>query len=87
MGWWFLRPPHETTARRAGLSESYSDVILRLVGMEDDSSGPYSYSLPRRGCYARHGVDRPASRHAGPRLRCVPRPPQRGMEARPCSSQ
>jgi hypothetical protein len=23
------------------------------------------YSLPRRRCYARHGVDRPASRHAG----------------------
>ena len=44
------------------------------------------YSLPRRRCYARHGVDRPASRHAGLRS-LLPRPPQRSMEARPCSSQ
>jgi hypothetical protein len=42
--------------------------------------------LPRRRCYARHGVDRPASRHAGLRS-LLPRPPQRSMEARPCSSQ
>jgi hypothetical protein len=37
-------------------------------------------------CYGRHGVDRPASRHAGLRS-LLPRPPQRSMEARPCSSQ
>ena len=41
---------------------------------------------PSRRCYARHGVDRPASRHAGPRS-LLPRPPQRGMEARPCPNQ
>jgi hypothetical protein len=50
-------------------------------GRHSESSIP-----PRRRCYARHGVDRPASRHAGPRS-LLPRPPQRGMEARPCSSQ
>ena len=44
------------------------------------------YSLHRRRCYARHGVDRPASRHAGLRS-LLPRPPQRSMQARPCSSQ
>ena len=43
-------------------------------------------SLPQRRCYARHGVDRPASRHAGLRS-LLPRPPQRSMESRPCSSQ
>ena len=31
-------------------------------------SRPKFYSLPQRRCYARHGVDRPASRHAGPAL-------------------
>jgi hypothetical protein len=31
-------------------------------------SRPIFYSLPRRRCYARHGVDRPASRHAGAAL-------------------
>ena len=29
---------------------------------------PIFYSLPQRRCYARRGVDRPASRHAGPAL-------------------
>jgi hypothetical protein len=52
----------------------------------DAQSRPIFYSLPRGRCYARHGVDRPASRHAGPRS-LLPRPPQRSMEARPCSSQ
>ncbi len=50
------------------------------------SSRPIFYSLPRRQCYARDGVDRPASRHAGPRS-LLPRPPERSMEARPCSCQ
>ena len=57
------------------------------IGTSSDAqSRPIFYSLPRRRCYARHGVDRPASRHAGPRS-LLPRPPQRGMEARPCLSQ
>src|SRR5271166_6485800 len=56
------------------------------IGTRSDAqSRPILYSLPRRRCYARHGVDRPASRHAGPRS-LLPRPPQRSMEARPCSS-
>jgi hypothetical protein len=35
----------------------------------DAQSRPILYSLPRRRCYAWHGVDRPASRHAGLRSR------------------
>ena len=36
------------------------------IGTRSDAqSRPIFYSLPRRRCYARHGVDRPASRHAG----------------------
>ena len=49
-------------------------------------SRPILYSLTRRRCYARHGVDRPASRHAGAAL-LLPRLSKRSMEAQPCSSQ
>jgi hypothetical protein len=67
--------------------ENYSDAILRLVETEGGRAGrPIFYSLPRRRCYAWRGVDRPASRHAGPRS-LLPRPSQRSMEARPCPSQ
>ena len=38
---------------------------LRARGSRQTESRPIFYSLPRRRCYARHGVDRPASRHAG----------------------
>ena len=49
----------------------------RLERRSDAQSiGHVFYSLLRRRCYARHGVDRPASRHAGPRS-LLPRPPQR----------
>ena len=58
----------------------------RARGFQQTESRPVFYSLPRRRRYARHGVDRPASRYAGPRS-LLPRPPQRSMEARPCSSQ
>ena len=37
-----------------------------VIGTRSDAqSRPIFYSLPRRRCCARHGVDRPASRHAG----------------------
>jgi hypothetical protein len=44
--------------------------------------GPSFYSLPRRWCYARHGVDRQASRHAGrtPASTSLPC----SMEVQPC---
>jgi hypothetical protein len=36
------------------------------IGARSDAqSRPIFYSLSRRRCYARHGVDRPASRHGG----------------------
>ena len=40
------------------------------------------YSLPWRRCYARHGVDRPAGRHAG----CTPASTSLpcSMEVQPC---
>src|SRR5271165_2281024 len=38
------------------------------AGSRQTQSRPIFYSLPRRRCYTRHGVDRPASRHAGPAL-------------------
>jgi hypothetical protein len=70
--------------RRPG--ENYSDAILQLVETEGGRAGrPILYSLPRRRCYARHGVDRPAGRHAGPRS-LLPRLLSARMEARPCSS-
>ena len=44
------------------------------IGARSDAqSRPIFYSLPRRRCYARRGLDRPASRHAG-LLSLLPRP-------------
>ena len=37
----------------------------RARGSRQTEARPIFYSLPRRRCYARHGVDRPASRNAG----------------------
>ena len=46
-------------------------------------SRPIFYSLPRRRCYAGHGVDRPASRHAGLRSRFHVPSVQHGSAAMP----
>ena len=57
------------------------------IGTRSDAqSRPIFYSLPRRRCYARHGVNRPASRHAGcaPCFHVLLRS---SMEARPGSSR
>jgi hypothetical protein len=48
----------------------------------DAQSRPIFYSLPRRRCYARHGVDRLASRHAGLHSRF--HVPSCSMEVQPC---
>ena len=70
------RPPQRPAVRR----------VQGAGRVPEGQSRPIFYSLPRRRCYGRHGVDRPASRHAGLRS-LLPRPPQRSMEARPCPSQ
>ena len=62
----------------------------RRAGPAPDLAGPGDgrpifYSLPQRRCYARHGVDRPASRHAGLHSASTSLPCS--MDVQPCSSQ
>jgi hypothetical protein len=70
-----------------GPGEEYSDVILRLVGTEVGRAGrPIFYSLPRRRCYARYGVDRLREPTRGAALP-LPRPSvQHGSVAMPVPS-
>ena len=79
-----MRGPGELQRRDCG--DRGGGRVRAIACWQSRSLGPSFYSLPQQRCYARHGVDRPASRHAGLRS-LLPRPPQRSMEARPCSSQ
>ena len=81
-------PPPSAFLRQGATAARPRRLLVRYerAGRRPAQSRPIFYSLPRRRCYARDGVDRPASRHAGLRS-LLPRPPQRSMEARPCSSK
>ena len=71
----------------AHTGENYSDAILRLVETEGGAPvGPSS--IPSLGDGVMLGtawIDRPVDTQGLRSL--LPRPPQRSMEARPCSSQ
>ena len=54
--------------------------------VSEGQSRPIFYSLPRRRCYARHGVDRPAGRHAGLHSRFHVPSVQHGSAAMPVPS-
>jgi hypothetical protein len=70
-----------------GPGEEYSDVILRLVGTEVGRAGrPILSSIPQRRCYAWHGVDRLARRHAGLHSRFHVPSVQHGSVAMPVPS-
>src|SRR5580658_10584744 len=68
-----LRVPSTVTAATSISADAFAGVPLIGLGQRDwnasdAQSRPIFYSLPQRRCYARHGVDRPAGRHAGPAL-------------------
>ncbi len=65
-------PPQRPAIRRVQGAGRVPDTQSRLI----------LYSLPRRRCYAQHGVDRPASRHAGLHSASTSLPCS--MEVQPC---
>ena len=85
---------HPTLYHRPRLCRSTADAaacwaLTALQGVTNGSGfrEPPILFLPRRRCYARHGVDRPASRHAGARAPCFHVLLSAAWKHRPCSSQ
>ena len=67
---------------RAGARRSRETREVSLTPRSDMHCRPIFYSLPQRRCYARHGVDRPAGRHAGLHSASTSLPCS--MEVQPC---
>ena len=73
-GWdWLAKRGRSTRDVAAGLVAQVEPGLLGHLPVRQaqrvcTQSRPIFYSLPRRRCYARHGVDRPASRQAGAAL-------------------
>ena len=77
------RPGRELQRRDTEAGDGIGLAMRAIAWLAVAQSRPILYSLPQRRCYARHVVDRPASRHAGLHSRFhVPSPCS--MEVQPC---
>ena len=80
----FLRHPQRPP--RSGPGGLWSASASPIGTRSDAQSRPIFYSLPQRRCYARRGVDRPASRQAGLHSRFHVHSVQHGSAAMPVPS-